>query len=143
METKTRRIISELDYIRLMNQLSLDVGNCGTQPGLLHRLYMLLTGAQRLNPQAVTPEVVTMNSAVSLSMGRGRRKRTIRIVYPGQHEQGLVYGAEPVSIYDPVALSVFGLSRHDRVSQYVNGRQCTIRLDEIVFQPESRRLFNL
>lgn len=143
METKTRRIISELDYVRLMNQLSLDVGNCGTQPGLLHRLYLLLTGAHRLNPQAVAPEVVTMNSAVSLSMGRGRKKRTIRIVYPGQHEQGLVYGAEPVSIYDPVALLVFGLRQHDRIRQDFNGRHCTIRLDEIVFQPESRRLFNL
>ena len=142
---KEVRNISDLDYFRLMNRISSDIGDPEVDPCNLHRLYLILNTSCRVKPEDVGNDLVTMNSSVLLRNIRSGSKKIVQIVYPGEEHTDTQAGEwkYEVTIYDPVALSILGLKKQDIFFEWSGNQPEPVRIEQVLFQPESRRLFNL
>ena len=139
------RIISDLDYFRLMNRISADIGDPEVDPCNLHRLYILLNTSRRLKPEEVGDDLVTMNSSVVLRNVHTGNKKIIQIVYPGNKNTVTQTGEwkDEVTVYSPVALSVLGLKKQDIFYEWSGTQAEPVQIEQVLFQPESQKLFNL
>ena len=89
-----------------------------------------------VSPEAVPPDVATMNSLVRYRDETEGVTRTVALVYPSaaQGSQGMV------SILAPIGTALLGLSEGQTIDwDFPDGSRRRLKLEEVLHQPESGR----
>lgn len=122
--------VSSLDLERL--QQLLDGAAGAVFPGRV-QLQAELDRAEICEPNEVPEHVVTMNSTVKFSILETDKEFTLTLVYP--RDAGSTPNA--ISIFAPVGSALLGMSVGNELAWPVpGGSNMTVRVAEIVFQPE-------
>ncbi len=123
-------IVSSLDLERLETLLETPAG--ASFPGRA-QLQAELDRAEIMEPDAVPPHVVTMNSTVKFSIQETGKDFCLTLVYP--RDAGNT--PEGISIFAPVGSALLGLSVGDELAWPVpGGGSMTVRVAEVTYQPE-------
>lgn len=128
MSSLPRIIISEFDHKRLEQLLDL----VGPRPDL-DALREELDRAEIVEPDAVPPDRVTMNSVVRFVDERDRVSE-VRLVFPATS------GVESsrISVFAPIGTAILGLAIGDSIDWPLpNGRTRRLRITAITYQPEA------
>jgi regulator of nucleoside diphosphate kinase len=127
--TNTRIIVTSRDYERL--QATLDSLPASTFPGKA-ALQAELERAEIVDPEAVPPQVVTMNSTVRFTMPESGKEFSLKLVYPRDAGQ-----ADSISVLAPVGTALLGLSAGDELEWPTpGGGSTTVHVEEVLYQPE-------
>jgi len=120
------RLLSELDHARIRKLLP--------QQGVPGPLAELLSEADLVPPREVPAHVATMHSQLRLLDLATQELRELTLCYPADADPARGW----VSVLSPAGTSLLGLSVGEEASwQTPDGRQHTLRLLEILFQPEA------
>jgi regulator of nucleoside diphosphate kinase len=103
----------------------------------LSKLVAELERAQILPHDAIPPDVVTMNSVVSLKDLDTKEEMVFRLVYPGETD----FDEEVVSVLAPVGTAVLGYRVGDTIEWEVPGGMRRLQIMEILHQPEAEGEF--
>ncbi|HEY9099703.1 MAG TPA: nucleoside diphosphate kinase regulator [Thiobacillus sp.] len=131
MEITTRPdiTVSERDLARLETMLD-DLPD--NQPGV-EALREELDRAQIAHPEAMPPNVVTMNSRIRFVLEPAGREVEMALVYPGD------FSGQPdqLSVAAPAGIAVLGLAVGQHIEWRVSGGQAVrARIVDIPYQPE-------
>lgn len=93
-----------------------------------------LDRADVLAPEEIPPQLVTMNSTVKFTIAETGKEFCLTLVYP----RDIDGSADRVSIFAPVGSALLGLSVGDELAwPGPGGKAMTVRVKEVVYQPES------
>lgn len=90
-------------------------------------------------PDLVPDDVVTMNSVVRIHDLAVSQDKTVRLVYPADHEDGY----DGLSVATPLGTALLGRRVGDQVSCWEPAGQRRVRIDEVLYQPEREGAFHL
>ena len=132
-------VITELDRQRLID-LILDAQSKGYHGSIyLEKLRGELDRAQIVLPQEIPADVITMNSQVVLLDLDTREEETYTLVYPEN--------ADPsegrVSILAPIGTAMLGYRVGDVFEWEVPAGKRRLKVEKVLFQPESAGNFDL
>ncbi|QIL79156.1 nucleoside diphosphate kinase regulator [Diaphorobacter sp. HDW4A] len=93
-----------------------------------------LDRADIVAPEEMPPNVVTMNSIVQFAIVETGKEFVLSLVYPRDMDGS----ADKISIFAPVGSALLGLSIGDELAwPGPGGKPMTVRVKQIVYQPES------
>lgn len=129
-------LITEEDMDRL--RLLLDPGKMtvGRDQEQLEMLEGELERAQIVSPSRVPAEVVTMNSKVRVKDLDTGKDATYTLVFPRDAD----FTQGKISVLAPVGTALLGYRTGDVIEWRVPGGRRTLRVEEILFQPEAAGL---
>lgn len=123
-------IISSLDADRL--EALIDALPDGAFPGR-EALEEELARADIVDPKAVPPTVVTMNSTVHFEVESSAESFCLTLVYPKDVDDS----GKTISILAPVGSALLGLSQGDTIAWPKPGSgELKVRIKEVTYQPE-------
>lgn len=127
MESRSERVFTQLDYVRLTRLICQQDGQQNEE------MQAVLSEGELVASPTVPPNVVTMYSQVILEEP-GESPRKLTLCYPQDAEPAAGF----ISVFSPVGLALLGLEV-GRVAHWVTpgGRQRRGRIAAILFQPES------
>ncbi|PLX59988.1 nucleoside diphosphate kinase regulator [Sedimenticola selenatireducens] len=129
MDKRPRIILTSQDLDRL--EALLDTLPAGSFPGK-SELQAELDRAEVVSPEAVSPDVVTMNSKVRFALESGE-EFCLTLVYPKDMDGS----AERISILAPVGSALLGLSVGEHIEwPRPGGGMMKVQLVEVIYQPE-------
>jgi regulator of nucleoside diphosphate kinase len=125
--------ITDYDLARLKELLQAGIGFAERDRPSLETLQGELDRAHIVEPAAVPNDVVTMNSQVRLTDVDTNEEQIYTVVFPSQAnlDQG------KISILAPIGTAILGYRVGDTVKWTVPGGIKTLRIKEIVYQPEA------
>ena len=127
---RTRIILTSLDFDRLEALLDSMPANAFAGRG---ELQAELERAEIVAPDQVPPDVVTMNSTVRFTIAETGETFRLTLVYP----KDVGGDAGRISVLAPVGSALLGLSVGDEMQwPRPGGGVSTVRVDEVVYQPE-------
>ncbi len=127
---RTRIILTSLDLDRL--EALLDSLPANAFAGRAE-LQAELERAEIVAPDQVPPDVVTMNSTVRFTIAETGESFRLTLVYP----KDVGGDAGRISVLAPVGSALLGLSVGDQMQwPRPGGGVSTVRVDEVVYQPE-------
>lgn len=130
MNTKPNIVISSLDAERLEQLIESLPGN--SFPGRSD-LEAELGRADIVDPEAVPPTVVTMNSTVRFKIESSSEEFCLTLVYP----KDIDATGGTISILAPVGSALLGLSQGDEIEwPKPGGGVLRVRIEEVTYQPE-------
>jgi len=91
-----------------------------------------LDRAEVREPQDMPPDVVTMNATVRFAVEPGGESMQRTLVYPRDADGP----AERLSVLAPVGSALLGLRVGQRMTWPAPSGPVTVRIDEVVYQPE-------
>lgn len=98
-----------------------------------------LDRAEVVEPQAIPPTVVTMNSTIRFGIASSGEEFRMTLVYP----RDIDGSADRISVLAPVGSALLGLSVGDEIEwPRPGGGMLTVRILEILYQPESAGEFH-
>ena len=108
--------------------------------------YLYLVGLKQeletsviLPPEAMPPEVVTMNSQVRIhDIGAGNTV-VVTLAFPQEAD----YDQKKISLLTPLGTALLGRHTGEKVSYDAPGGTTTILIEEILFQPEAAKEYSL
>lgn len=105
----------------------------------IRQLEEKLEFAEAVAPELIPPDVVTMRSKVSLEDLETGEKLTYSIVFQSEsnHDEG------KISILAPLATALLGYKRGDTVEFQAPSRLRRLKIEDILYQPESAGDFDL
>jgi regulator of nucleoside diphosphate kinase len=127
---KTRIVLTSLDFDRLETLLDSLPSNAFPGKAELQREF---ERAEVVAPDRIPSNVVTMNSTVRFTIAESGDTFRLTLVYPKDA------GGETdrISILAPVGSALLGLSVGDEIQwPRPGGGVSTVRVDEVVYQPE-------
>lgn len=128
--SKPQIILSSLDLERI--EAVLAALPASVFPGKAE-LQAELDRADVVEPQAIPPTVVTMNSTVRFAIAETGKEFCLTLVYPRDMDGS----ADRISILAPVGAALLGLSVGDELTwPGPGGKTMTVRVQEVVYQPE-------
>lgn len=137
MHPRPALVISELDATRLEALLLALPDHAFAGRAALEEE---LARADIREPQAMPPNVVTMNSTVRFRMSSSSQDRCLTLVYP----QDVSGAGDTVSILAPVGSALLGLAQGDEIEwPRPDGGSMRVLLEEVVYQPERAGDFHL
>jgi regulator of nucleoside diphosphate kinase len=127
---RARIVLTSLDFDRLEALLDSLPGNAF--PGRAE-LQAELERAEIVAPDRIPPDVVTMNSTVRFTIAESGETFRLTLVYP----KDVGADAGRISVLAPVGSALLGLSVGDEMQwPRPGGGVSTVRVDEVVYQPE-------
>ncbi|MFO7579373.1 nucleoside diphosphate kinase regulator [Nitrosomonas halophila] len=130
MNVKPNIMISSFDAERLEMLLN------GLPPGAFAGADSLedeLARAEVVDPEAMPPTVVTMNSTVKFSVESSSKQFCLTLVYPKDVDAS----GDKISILAPVGSALLGLSQGDEIEwPKPGGGALRVRIEEVIYQPE-------
>lgn len=94
----------------------------------------LLERADIVAPRRIQPDVVTMNSAVTLTDAVSQASRTWTIVYPDD----ALFDAGLLNVFSPVGMALLGARQGDRVTVSLpDGASSLMTITRVEYQPEA------
>ena len=131
------KAITDMDYTRIMNLVSQDIGKKYVLPESLHKLYLYAANSKKFKPQKIPNNCVTLNSEIILS-NTDNQKQLVKIVLPQN-----IYGKHDISVNSLLGVACIGAKEHDFIYVNYSGTKQKLLIEEIVFQPEKEKKFNL
>ncbi|WP_400192193.1 nucleoside diphosphate kinase regulator [Hymenobacter sp. B81] len=129
--------LTKTDYERLRTLIETERRTNG--PHDLEALGQEMKRALVVEPAAVPPDVVTMNSVVRLRDVNGAAPLEITVVYPRDAN----VAQRKISVLAPVATAVLGCRVGDQIAWAVPKGTVTYQVEAIVYQPEAAGDWNL
>ncbi len=131
-------IVTVPDFEELMRLIRLHEGHCSTSFKAVGQLKTNLLTAEKVFPQSVSPDVVTMNSFVQLQRSDPTDMSfCIQLVYP---EYGNIRERK-VSVFSALGAAVFLRQIGDKVSYETWKKSNNVTITDIPFQPEANGNF--
>lgn len=119
--------ITEKDYLRIRHTLR-NYHSCD-----LENLELELERATIISDLEVPPDLVTMNSQIRFLMMPENTESTVTLVYPGS------VGVGKVSLLSPEGSALLGLRVNQKINwMYPDGKTRTLKVLEVLYQPESK-----
>lgn len=123
------RIFSELDHARISRLAQQHVSPDGNPPAIVDTL----DEGDTVSPRDIPPDVVTMNSRVLVSDTAGDQREVV-LCYP--KDADIAQGK--LSILSPIGAELLGRRVGEEATFATpNGKETTLRVDGIPFQPEA------
>ncbi|HEX5553559.1 MAG TPA: nucleoside diphosphate kinase regulator [Chitinophagaceae bacterium] len=135
----TKIILNKLDYSRIKSAISEAKRFNSISVADAASLMKELDSAKIVEPKKIPGNVVTMNSIVKISFLNTGKQIQFQIVYPGKAD----LKEKKISIFSPIATALLGYKVSDEIEWIVPAGPTTIRIDEIVYQPEASGDFEL
>jgi regulator of nucleoside diphosphate kinase len=132
-------IINRLDYKRIKRCIDEAKQLKSISIAEAEKLMKELDSAKIVTPENIPSNVVTMNSIVSLSFLNNNKQVQFQIVYPDQAN----LKENKISIFSPIATALIGYKVGDEIEWIVPAGLTTIRIDEIIYQPEAAGDYSL
>jgi len=130
MNTRPKIVISSLDAERLEKLIASLPGNDFSGK---EELEAELARAEIVEPQAIPPTVVTMNSTVRFSVVSSSEEFTLTLVYP----KDIDGSSGKISILAPIGSALLGLAQGDEIEwPKPGGGLIRVRIEEVTYQPE-------
>ena len=130
MSIKPKIMISSLDAERL--EMLLETLPQNSFPGR-DDLEAELARAEVVDPEDISPTVVTMNSTVRFRVESSAEEFCLTLVYPKDVDTS----GEKISILAPVGSALLGLSQGDEIEwPKPGGGVLRVRIVEVTYQPE-------
>lgn len=131
MARKPQIILSSLDVDRIESLLAAIPAS--VFPGKAE-LQAELDRAEVVAPEAIPPNVVTMNSTVRFAIVETGKEFCLTLVYPRDADGS----ADRISIFAPVGGALLGLAVGEELAwPGPGGQSMTVQVKDIVYQPES------
>jgi regulator of nucleoside diphosphate kinase len=128
--------LTELDVTRLEKHAA----QASPHSGYLAMLDDLMERASIVDSREISANVVTMNSKVMLVDSDTGEPMTWTVVYPPQAD----FANGKLNVFSPVGLALLGSKRGDTIRfTPPSGQEKTLKVDQIVFQPEAADDFTL
>lgn len=134
-----RIILSKLDYNRIYNSINKAEKTSAISEQEALALSKELEKAIVVEPQEIPNDVVTMNSTVKITFAKTGKQTELKIVYPQEAD----INKNLISIFSPIAAALIGYKVGDSIEWIVPSGPTSIRIDEIVYQPEAAGEFAL
>lgn len=126
--------LTDLDAIRLRSMARQLIGARGDARNHGEELFELIDTAEVVPANAITPDVVTMNSTVVYDDAGEGPVETLTLVYPERADVAL----GRVSVLSPLGLALIGIRAGERVSFETPGSGLrSVRVRKVVYQPEA------
>jgi regulator of nucleoside diphosphate kinase len=131
--------ITAYDWRRLSELLPVGLNFHGKNGRHVAALQEELDRAHVMEPDAVPHDVVTMNSRVRLTELETRKERTIELVFPSEAE----ITQNKISVLAPIGTALLGYRVGDTIAWTVPAGLKTVRIEEILYQPETAGDYHL
>ena len=125
-------IITDTDYQRLIGLIGFTT-ETHKMPESVAQLFRALRNAERVLPEQVPENVVTMNSRVLLKDLSNRREAELTITYPQEAD----HRERKVSVFSSIGTALLGMQAGDIVSWKVPGGKGNFQILKVTYQPES------
>ena len=135
----SRLIISRVDYARIKKCINNAQTNRSVNKIEAENLLNELESAKIVEPEKMPSDVVTMNSIVKLVFLNTEKRVEFQIVYPDNAN----LKENKISIFSPIATALIGYKVSDEIEWIVPAGLTKIKIEEIIYQPESAGDYNL
>ncbi len=121
------RVLTELDHIRISNLLK------HRDMAFAAELESVIDNAELVSSYKVPPQLVTMNSRVTIADGETHTERTLTLCYPPDTDPDKGF----VSVLSPIGTGLLGLVE-GQTAHWVTpgGAQANAKIVKVIFQPE-------
>ena len=125
--------ITDLDLKRLMELIGADSTLRAKDGEYVHRLEHELNRAHAIGSHDIPAAVVTMNSVVRLKEAASGTEKVYTLVFPADADMD----ANKISVLAPIGTAMFGYQEGDTIEWPVPAGMKTLRVEEILYQPEA------
>lgn len=125
--------ITDYDLTRLRELLGVGISFAERDRESLEALQGELDRAQIVDPTVVPHDVVTMNSRVRLTDVETNEEQVYTLVFPSDAN----VEQRKISVLAPIGTAILGYRVGDTVNWRVPGGVKTLRIEEIIYQPEA------
>jgi regulator of nucleoside diphosphate kinase len=125
--------ITNIDFARLSKLIMLEKDHHSSGQNSVLRLYEEIQRAEKVDPEKIQPDVVTMNSVVKFMDLKDNRSNEVKLVYPKDADIRKRY----ISVLAPVGIALLGYRKGVVVEWDVPAGKKSFRIEEIVYQPEA------
>lgn len=125
--------ITDYDLTRLKELLGVGITFAERDRESLEALQGELDRAQIVDPTEVPHDVVTMNSRVRLTDVETNEEQVYTVVFPSEAN----LEQRKISVLAPIGTAILGYRVGDSVKWRVPGGVKTLRIEEIMYQPEA------
>lgn len=125
--------ITDYDLTRLRELLGVGISFAERDRESLEALQGELDRAQIVDPTVVPHDVVTMNSRVRLTDVETNEEQVYTLVFPSDAN----VEQRKISVLAPIGTAILGYRVGDTVKWRVPGGVKTLRIEEIIYQPEA------
>ncbi|HEY5750195.1 MAG TPA: nucleoside diphosphate kinase regulator [Chryseolinea sp.] len=129
---KKKITITDIDYQRLIGLIGVTT-ETSKLPEMAAQLFRALRDAERVLPEHVPEDVVTMNSRVLLKDLSNRREAELTITYPQEAD----HRERRVSVFSSIGTALLGRQAGDVVSWKVPAGEGNFKILKVTYQPES------
>ena len=125
--------ITEFDLKRLSELLQASIGSQGKNGESLRTLEDELDRAHVVERTAIPQDTVTMNSRVRLTDVETGDERVCTLVFPSEAN----IDENKISVLAPIGTAFLGYRAGDRITWRVPAGMRTVRIEEVLYQPEA------
>ena len=125
--------ITDYDLTRLKELLHVGISFAERDRESLEALQGELERAHIVEPTAIPPDVVTMNSRVRLTDAETDEEQVYTVVFPSDAN----VEQRKISVLAPIGTAILGYRVGDMVEWRVPGGIRKLRIEEILYQPEA------
>ena len=125
--------ITEVDYNRLSGLIDRTRERAGADREYLNKLETELDRAEIVDPKDIPGDVVTMRSKVRLKDLVSGESNTYSLVFPTEAN----FTEGKISVLAPIGTAILGYRRGDTIEWPVPSGLRKLRVEEILYQPES------
>jgi regulator of nucleoside diphosphate kinase len=131
---RTSIIITKTDYQQLKKLTgSGNIPDNDNSSRNLRKLYTELERARKVEPEKVSPDVVTMNTTIDFLDLDNNTTRRLTLVYPQQADISKGF----VSVLAPIGTALLGYRKGDIIEWDVPSGMKRFLIKEILYQPEA------
>lgn len=125
--------MNRVDHVRILKCIN-DASDMNTiSAEEAENLLNELNSAKIVEPRDVPVNLVTMNSVIKIRFINTNKQIQFRLVYPDQAD----VKKNKISIFSPVATALIGYKVNDEIEWLIPSGMTTIRIEEILYQPEA------
>ena len=131
--------ITELDYDRLSGLIERTREQNGVDRQYLNKLEAELDRAEIVDSKAIPADVVTMRSKVRLKDLVSGDSNTYSLVFPTEAD----FAEGKISVLAPIGTAILGFRTGDTIEWQVPSGLRKLKVEEVLYQPESAGDHNL
>ena len=125
--------ITELDYNRLNGLIDRTRERNGADREYLNKLEAELDRAEIVDPNDIPADVITMRSKVRLKDLVSGESNIYSLVFPTEAD----FAEGKISVLAPIGTAILGYKRDDTIEWPVPSGLRRLRVEEVLYQPES------
>jgi len=131
--------ITELDYTRLCNLISVARSDKGVETKNIDTLGLEIKRAKKVRPQKISPDIVTMNSKFEIIDTDTSKTMVFTLVYPADSD----FRNGKLSVFSPLGSAVIGYKTGDEVSFEVPRGTKKVIIGKVLYQPEANGEYSI